>query len=116
MFAKRVDITIERVGRDRKAALGMNGLDRFERGPMRRHGLLDKQRQKMALLGAHLFAHDHFDPVVVGEFAGLNGSGDGIVVGYRDQAQIGMVGHKVKHFCRAGRSIARQGVDMQVGF
>ena len=105
------------VGRDREAALLVDDGDRLPERAERRDGLLDEQREQVAAAGRHLLADDDLDGQSPG--AGHRPRGVGgihpLVVGDRDDVELGVLDDPVEDLLDAADTVRGQGVDVEVG-
>ena len=107
----------ERVGRDGQAARVVDGEDRRPQRSVRPDRPIDVQREQVAAEGRHLLADDDLDAqaAVAGDRPGGHGRIDPLVVGDRDDVEIGLPLDVLEDGLDPGRPVAGEGVDVQVG-
>ena len=108
----------ERMGRDREAALRRGRRAIVVRSDsVRPDRPLDEQREQVAAAGRDLLADDDLEPqaAVAGHRPGGDGRIDPLVVGDRDDVEVGLPLDVVEDGLDAGGPVGGEGVDVQVG-
>ena len=105
------------MGGDREAALLVDLADRRAEAPHRLHALLEEQRDEMAAEGRDLLADDHLRPVaeVAGHRPGGDRGVDPLVVGDRDDVEVGRALDEVEDRGDPVDAVRREAVDVEIG-
>jgi hypothetical protein len=107
----------ERMGRDRQAAGLMDGQDGRPERPVRSDGPLEVQGEQVAAERGHLLADDDLDAqaTVPGERLRGDRRVDPLVIGDGDDIEVRRVLDVLQDLLDAGRPVAGDRVDVQVG-
>lgn len=116
--SNRADHPTHRMRRDDDAALRVHLRDRFVERLKRTHRPLDAQREQVAFERRDLSASQNLEAIVAprGEVARLVGAVEHIVVGDRDQIQVGLVFDKFQHLFDASHAVAVSCVNVKIRF
>ena len=102
--------------RDRQPALLVDLADRPVQGAPHRDGLVDEQRQQVAMQGGDFATAEHVEAIFVGQLERLVAAGETIVVGDRDHVQVGPVADVVHHLPDSGSTVVQGRMHVEVGF
>jgi len=101
---------------DRQAALLVDLAD----GPVQRaphgNGLIDEERQQVAMQGRDLAAGNHIESILVGQLQCLVAARQPVVIGDGDHVQVGAIPDVVEHLSDGSRPIVQGRVHVEVGF